>query len=48
MPAQELSDAELTFLAALTDLAAQGALDLESKIGCAVTGLGSSGISNVD
>ena len=48
MPAQELSDVELTFLAALTDLAAQGASNLESKIACVAMGLGSTRISNVD
>ena len=48
MPVQELSDVELTFLAALSDLAAQGTLDLESKIACVATGLGSAGISNMD
>ena len=48
MPAQELSDAELTLLAALTDLAAQGDLELESKIACVAMGLRSTGISNVD
>ena len=47
MPAQELSDTELMFLAASTDLAAQGASDLGSKIACVVTGLGSTGISNM-
>ena len=48
MPAQELSDVELTFLAALTDLAAQGASDLKSEIARVATGLGSTGISNMD
>ena len=48
MPAQDLSDAELTFLAALTDLAAQGDSELENEIACMATGLGSAGISNAD
>ena len=47
-PAQELSDAELTFLAALTDLATQGDSELESEIACVATGLGSAGISDAD
>ena len=48
MPAQELCNADLMFLAALTDLAAQGASDLESEIVCVTMGLGSTGVSNVD
>ena len=48
MPAQDLSDAELSFLAALTDLAAQGDSELENEIACMATGLGSAGISDAD
>ena len=36
------------FLAALTDLAENGATDLESEVACVTMGLGSAGVSDVD
>ena len=45
---QELCNAELMFLAALTDLAEHGAMDLESEIVCVATVLGSAGVSDSD
>ena len=48
LPAQKLSDAELTFLATLTDHATQGDSELESEIACVAMGLGSTGISDGD
>ena len=45
---QELCLAEVSFLAALTDMASQGEEGLDNKIACVSAGLGSTGMSDKD